>query len=80
MKSFDQLVEIYDKARDEAKAKLPDAKSYPNDRIQVPVMLETSIIKSLSDAELLKDCTLNPSMLTFEFVKHRFKGWVLNAP
>lgn len=80
MRSFDELVEIYDNALAEAKAKLPDVITYPNDRIQVPVILETSIIKSLSDTEIAKDSTLNPNMLVFEFVKHRFKGWVLNAP
>lgn len=80
MKSFDELVEIYDNALAEAKAKLLDVNSYRHYRIQVPIMLETSIIKSLSDTEIAKDSTINPNMLIFEFEKHRSKGWVLNAP
>lgn len=75
MKEFDELVEIYDEALKKARAKLSEFENHPYPRIQIPVMLETSISVKV-EAEMLPP-ELNPPMLVFEFERNETEGWVL---
>lgn len=74
------LVKIYDDALEEAEQKLPNPFSYPHDRIQIPVMLDRSILEKIELAESIKDSTMDTSIIVFEFIKNKAMRWQYAAP
>lgn len=77
MESMDDLLSQYNKALDKARAKLGSIQQFKKDRIQIPIILESSIIKKIQDLEHSKNCMVSPSMFVFTFLKNTDDSWDL---